>query len=68
MTSLDLPADLIDLERACWDAIREQRLTPGLAHAVQERITAWAREAGHDRYVVEAAVKKAVRHPEPEPA
>ncbi|PWG13875.1 hypothetical protein DF268_08360 [Streptomyces sp. V2] len=64
MTAIDLPADLIDLERACWDAIREQRLTTGLAHAAQERITAWARDAGHDRYTVEAAVKKAVRHAE----
>ncbi|MEX3101276.1 MULTISPECIES: hypothetical protein [unclassified Streptomyces] len=63
MTAIDLPAYLIDLERACWEAIREQRLTPGLAHDVQARITAWARETGHDRYVVEAAVKKAVRHP-----
>ncbi|WP_338683985.1 hypothetical protein QD712_25955 [Streptomyces acidiscabies] len=62
MTSLDLPADLIALERACWDAIRERQLTPDLAHAVQARITEWAREAGHDRYVIEAAVKQAVRH------
>ena len=68
MTAIDLPAELLDLERACWEAIREQRLTPGLAHAAQERITEHAREAGLDRYAVEAAVKKAVRHAEPEAA
>ena len=62
MTAIDLPADLLDLERACWEAIRERRLTPDLAHGVQARITEWAREAGLDRHVVEVAVKKAVRH------
>lgn len=64
MTTFDFPDDLLELERDAWAAIQDGRLTVGQATAVQDRITTYAAEAGHDRYAVEMALKKTVRHPE----
>ncbi|MFI8103749.1 hypothetical protein [Streptomyces sp. NPDC086023] len=56
---------LSDEQRAAWDAAlstwRER------ADEAQSAITAHAAAIGEPRNKVEAAVKKAVRHPEPEP-
>jgi hypothetical protein len=77
---VDIPDDLINLERAA----EEQRAQlAGLAGAeyeeqrrawrtasekVQAAITAHAEAAGENRFEVEAAVKRAVRHAEEDPA
>jgi hypothetical protein len=66
--TIDYPNDLIELERTAWQAQQAGTLTPEQALAVQVRITEHAAEAGLDRYTVEMALKKAVRHPEGEPA
>lgn len=64
MTAFDFPADLLQLERSCWNAIQTGTLTAGQAVETQAAITAWAAEHGHDRYAVEMGLKKAVRHAE----
>lgn len=64
MSDVELPDDLIELERIAWEAAQQGRLTPDQAAAVQARITEHAAAAGLDRYEVEMAVKRAVRHPE----
>lgn len=64
MADFDFPDDLLAAEREAWAAIQEQRLTVDQAVAVQDGITAYATEAGLDRYTVEMALKKAVRHAE----
>ncbi|NYV74213.1 hypothetical protein [Streptomyces sp. UH6] len=61
---MDIPDDLLELERAAWAEIQAGQLTPNTAAAVQARITEVAAETGADRYKLEMAVKKAVRHPE----
>ena len=66
VADFDLPDHLIDLERAAWQAHQAGTLTPDQAAAVQQAITEHAKEAGLPRVDVEMAVKKAVRHPEPE--
>lgn len=66
MADIDFPDDLIELERSAWTAIQTRTLTPEQAAAVQERVTAFAEQAGLPRYDVEMAVKKAVRHPDAE--
>ena len=65
MTMFDFPKDLLELERDAWAAIQDGRLIVDQATAVQDRITAYATEAGQDRHAVEMALKKTVRHPEP---
>ncbi len=65
MSDFDFPPALLAAEREAWAAIHEQRLTVDQATAVQDGITAYAAEAGLDRYTVEMALKKAVRHAEP---
>lgn len=64
MSTFDFPTDLLELERSAWAAIQAGTLTPEQADEVQQAITAYAAEHGHDRYKVEMALKKAVRHPE----
>ncbi|MGY3679761.1 hypothetical protein [Streptomyces sp. TE33382] len=44
---------------------QENRLTVATDAAVQQAIAAHAAATGQDRYKVEQAVKKLVRHPEP---
>ncbi|MFJ3812307.1 hypothetical protein ACIPWE_38830 [Streptomyces sp. NPDC090073] len=63
--SIDFPADLIELERSAWAAAQRGELTPDLAAAVQAGITAFAEASPLDRYTVEMALKRTVRHPEP---
>lgn len=62
MSDVDFPDDLLELERAAWAAMQAGVLTVDQATAVQDRITAYAAEAGLDRYTVEMALKRAVRH------
>jgi hypothetical protein len=62
---VDIPDDLLRPERAAWSEIQDGRLTADTAAALQARITEVAAEAGVDRYKLEMAVKKAVRHSAP---
>jgi hypothetical protein len=62
MNDIDFPEDLIALERTAWEEIQAGRLTVNTATAVQERLTAFAAEAGLDRYTAEMGLKRAVRH------
>lgn len=62
---MEIPESLIELQRAAdagssadWTAWREA------AEQVQAAITHHAEAAGENRAAVEAAVKKAARHPE----
>lgn len=64
MADIDFPDNLIALERSAWEEIQAGRLTPATAHAVQAAVTAYAAEAGLDRYTVEMRLKQAVRHAE----
>ena len=60
--TIELPDDLIALERAAWEELQAGRLTVATADAAQAAVTAHAKAAGLSRYTVEMAVKKAVRH------
>ncbi|MFE9906426.1 hypothetical protein [Streptomyces achromogenes] len=74
MTSVDIPDDLIALERAAEEQRAklagldgaeyeaQRRAWREAAGAVQAAITAHAKATGLDRYTVEMAVKRAVRH------
>ncbi|GGY81021.1 hypothetical protein CP967_08715 [Streptomyces nitrosporeus] len=62
--AIELSDELIELERAAWVEVQEHRLTVPTAAAVQAAITAHAEATGTSRYEVEAAPKRAVRHPE----
>jgi hypothetical protein len=62
--AIELPDDLLALEQRAWKEIQAGKLTTDTARAVQEAITAHAEQGGVDRYEVEMALKKAVRHPE----
>jgi hypothetical protein len=62
--AIELPDDLIALEARAWKEIQAGQLTADTAQAVQQAITAHAEQAGVDRYEVEMALKKTVRHPE----
>ncbi|MDH3037952.1 hypothetical protein [Streptomyces sp. TRM75561] len=64
MSDFDFPPDLVAAEREAWAAIQAGTLTPELAGAVQDRLTAYAAEVGVDRYTAEMALKRAVRHAE----
>jgi hypothetical protein len=64
VSTIDFPADLIELERSAWAAIQAGTLTTDQALAVHEAIVAFAEEAGLERLDVEMALKRAVRHPE----
>ncbi|MFJ5973492.1 hypothetical protein [Streptomyces sp. NPDC093060] len=64
--AIELPDDLIALEERAWQEIQAGQLTAETAAAVQAAVTAHAEQAGVDRYQVEMALKRAVRHTEPE--
>jgi hypothetical protein len=64
--AIELPDDLIALERSAWEEIQAGTLTVDTALAVQERIVTFAAESGESRLAVETELKKRVRHPEPE--
>ena len=65
MSEIDFPDDLVQLERSAWEAAQRGELTAALAAEVQAAITAHAEATGLDRYTVEMALKKLVRHGEP---
>jgi hypothetical protein len=65
VADIDFPEDLIALERTAWEEIQAGRLTVETAQAVQERLTAFAAEAGIDRHKAEMGLKRAVRHGAP---
>jgi hypothetical protein len=54
----------MQLEERAWAEIQAQALTVETALAVQQAVTAHAEAIGESRYDVEAALKRAVRHPE----
>jgi hypothetical protein len=66
--NIDLPDDLIALERAAWEQIQAGELTVETALAVHEGIAQYvAREdVEAARIDVEMGLKRAVRHPQPE--
>lgn len=65
MSDIDFPDDLVQLERSAWEAAQRGELTAVQAGEVQAAITAFAEASGLDRYTVEMALKRLVRHPEP---
>ena len=64
MSDIDFPDDLVQLERSAWEAAQRGELTAEQAARVQAGITAFAKESGLDRYTVEMALKRTVRHPD----
>ncbi|WP_236240016.1 hypothetical protein [Streptomyces sp. CC228A] len=65
--AVELTDELIELERAAWAEQQAGALTVETAAKVQAAITAHAQATGQNRYDVETALKKAVRHPAPAP-
>lgn len=65
--AIELPDDLIQLERAAWQEIQDGQLTLDTALAVQAGVTAFTGREDVDasRYEVEMQLKRIVRHPEP---
>ncbi|MGW9299438.1 hypothetical protein ACWHA3_01245 [Streptomyces cyaneofuscatus] len=63
MAEIDIPPHLIELERTAWAEQEAGALTVPTAAAVQAAYTEHAVAKGVSRYELEAAVKKAVRHP-----
>ncbi|MFF8716147.1 hypothetical protein ACF07T_32650 [Streptomyces sp. NPDC015184] len=61
--AIELTDELIALEEAAWAEQQENRLTVETAQAVQAAITAYAEAINKNRYEVEAALKKRIRHP-----
>jgi hypothetical protein len=64
VSDIDLPDDLLQLERSAWEAAQRGKLTAEQAAAVQAGITAFAEASGLDRYTVEMTLKRVVRHAE----
>lgn len=64
--AIELSDELIELERKAWAEQQAGALTVETAGVVQDAITAHAEATGQGRFSVEMALKKAVRHPEPE--
>ncbi|MFE9432288.1 hypothetical protein ACFYNA_15020 [Streptomyces sp. NPDC006640] len=60
--AIDLPPDLIELERSAWAEIQAGELTVPTALAVHEGIAAFAEEAQLPRLDIEMGLKKVVRH------
>lgn len=65
MADIDFPNELVELERSAWEAAQRGALTAEQAAQVQAAITKFAGESGLDRYTVEMALKRLVRHEEP---
>ncbi|WP_435601329.1 hypothetical protein [Streptomyces sp. C10-9-1] len=64
--AIELPEDLIQLERTAWAEIQSGALSVATAHAVHAAVTAHAEATGQDRHTVEAELKRLVRHETPE--
>lgn len=60
--AIELPPDLIALERSAWAEIQAGVLTVDTARAVQDGINAFAEQAKLPRLDVEMGLKKVVRH------
>lgn len=61
--TFDFPDTLLQLEHTAWTEIQAGALTVPTAYAVQQAVTQYAADHGHDRYTVETGLKRAVRHP-----
>lgn len=61
--TIELPDDLLALERSAWEEQQRGNLTVATAHAVHAAVAAYATEAGLPRIDVELGLKQAVRHP-----
>jgi hypothetical protein len=66
--AIELPDELIELERSAWAEIQAGALTVETARAVHEAVAAFVEQTGKPRLEVEMGLKKAVRHPESEAA
>jgi replication-associated recombination protein RarA len=64
--AIELTPELMQLEERAWAEQQASALTIETALAVQQAITAHAEATGENRYEVERALKKKVRHPEPD--
>lgn len=66
--AIDLPDDLIELERTAWAEIQAGTLTVETALAVQAGISALATRTDVEasRLDIEMTLKRLVRHPSPE--
>lgn len=64
LVAIELPDDLIKLEEAAWAEIQAGTLTPETAAAVHAAVSAHAGAINKNRYEVEQALKKRVRHPD----
>jgi replication-associated recombination protein RarA len=64
--AIELTPELMQLEERAWAEQQAGALTIETALAVQQAITAHAEATGENRYEVERALKKKVRHPEPD--
>ncbi|MFJ9633858.1 hypothetical protein ACIRU8_39800 [Streptomyces sp. NPDC101175] len=67
--AIELPDNLIALERSAWEEIQAGALTVETALAVREGVAAFVQQAAEtdtplSRLDVEMALKKMVRHPE----
>lgn len=60
--AIELSDDLLALERAAWTEQQAGALTVDTAARVQAAVTAHAEATGQNRYQVEMAVKRQVRH------
>jgi hypothetical protein len=63
--AIELTPELMQLEERAWAEQQAGALTIETVLAVQQAITAHAEATGENRYEVERALKKKVRHPEP---
>ena len=66
--AIELPDDLVALERSAWEAIQAGTLTVPTALAVHEGTVAFAAQSGESRLDIEMQLKRAVRHPEADAA
>ncbi|MFJ9029828.1 hypothetical protein ACIRQP_15095 [Streptomyces sp. NPDC102274] len=64
--AIELTDELIKLEERAWQEQQAGALTVDTAVAVQAAITVHAEAAGQNRYEVEQALKRRVRHPAPD--
>ncbi|MET7552045.1 hypothetical protein ABZS95_41530 [Streptomyces sp. NPDC005479] len=64
--AIELPDELIEMERAAWAEQQENQLTVETAARVQAAVTAHAEATGQGRYSIERELKRVVRHPEPD--
>ncbi|GAA3718378.1 hypothetical protein [Streptomyces tremellae] len=64
--AIELTDELIELERRAWVEQQAGALTVDTAVAVQAAITAHAEATKQGRMAVEMALKKHVRHPDPD--